>query len=582
LATLLFLRLFGLSLLHSVVSVLIYCLELVFSITARMAAQVRSFARSVIKFAYVLARWLARLIWIGLFWSRLKVRAFTLSLVNVASLSFSTIRREGYARAFAAAKLLSLGLSGGRVKAHASAVALLNLAAISYFWIVAKTRDRAPFLSELVSAIIPQVREYRRRGLASAGRLALRGRVSVQRWQRSQEATRLKLTRLHLRPLTSIHGSLVEEESGLTSKPAPLLYLRQLPTSSRQVRRAMADPMAGRALKGASSWGYLALWMFVAGCSSYYLLFTRSTDPIALESQTFSPSAPNIQGTARLTTGQVAGPMKSSKQRHQELSEIQASFSELSRQIARLDTRLKPIEELVAVAKSGRPREQKFSDSQAEQSMAEKKPIESSWGGPAPPLPGPLRPEERMPETVAEDAAETGAREDFTFCRKWVGLGTIVCRRENGTALVVGPADRSALANGGVSAEPPSGTDAIGDAEATVPAPAAEIPKERAGEIASDKIRYGIELGRAHQPGELMQLWRQFLTSHVALAAGLEPRRVLTRAEGWRLIAGPFDTIGEARAACALLNRASKPCKVSLYAGDPLGLTPPRWTGVSN
>jgi hypothetical protein len=81
---------------------------------------------------------------------------------------------------------------------------------------------------------------------------------------------------------------------------------------------------------------------------------------------------------------------------------------------------------------------------------------------------------------------------------------------------------------------------------------------------------FGIELGITGYQADLMQLWRQFLTSHVALAAGLQPRRVLTRDNEWRLIAGPFAYVREARGTCDLLEKASEPCRVSLYTGDRL------------
>jgi hypothetical protein len=616
LAILLFLRSCGLSLFHRIGRVLIYCLASVFSSTAWLAAQIHSLAGLVIKNAYALARWLARLIWIGFFWSRLRARAFAISLANVVSICFSAIRREGYALTRSAAELFSVGLSGGHVKAHATAVALLDLASLSYSWMVTNIRHRAPLLSELA-------KRYRSRGFVFAGRPPQTW-VSLKHRQHPQERTGLKLIRLLLRPSISHLGASTEHEqvAGLISKPAPILYLGEFPTSiSRLAPRMMAAPVVGRTLKGAW-WGYLALWMFLAGYFSYYFFFTRSTNPVALEKQSFSPRVADIQIASRLTTGHAAGPMKSSKLRNQELSEIQAGLRELSQQIARLDTRLEPIEESVAVAKSGRsrdqkvhsqaaqsksnraandsgwdrpaapltrlepieesvavaksgPRDQKVSDSQAAQSKSNKAANESGWDRPAAPLSGPLLAEEPLPETVAEEAAEkVGTSEDFTFCRKWLGLGTIVCRKKDGTALVFGPADRTTLTDGSASPEAPSGPVAIGDAKSAAPLSRTGTPEESAGEIASDKIRYGIELGRAHQPGELMQLWRHFLTSHVALAK-LEPRQVLTPAQDWRLIAGPFNTIMEARAACALLNRASKPCRVSLYAGDPLGLKGP-------
>ena len=44
----------------------------------------------------------------------------------------------------------------------------------------------------------------------------------------------------------------------------------------------------------------------------------------------------------------------------------------------------------------------------------------------------------------------------------------------------------------------------------------------------------------------LRPLWREFLTNHAALVAGLQPRRVLAPDKKWRLIAGPFGSADEA------------------------------------
>ena len=68
--------------------------------------------------SYVLARSTAKLFSIGLSWSRVKAKAFALSLVDAASASFSWVKRKSYALARSTAKLLSIGLSWSRVKAR--------------------------------------------------------------------------------------------------------------------------------------------------------------------------------------------------------------------------------------------------------------------------------------------------------------------------------------------------------------------------------------------------------------------------------------------------------------------------------
>jgi hypothetical protein len=82
--------------------------------------------------------------------------------------------------------------------------------------------------------------------------------------------------------------------------------------------------------------------------------------------------------------------------------------------------------------------------------------------------------------------------------------------------------------------------------------------------------RYGIEIGVVAKQDGLRPLWREFLTNHSALVAGLQPRRVLAPDKKWRLIAGPFSNAAEAAQACALFKKASRPCEATVYAGDAL------------
>jgi hypothetical protein len=82
--------------------------------------------------------------------------------------------------------------------------------------------------------------------------------------------------------------------------------------------------------------------------------------------------------------------------------------------------------------------------------------------------------------------------------------------------------------------------------------------------------RYGIEIGTVAKQDALRPLWREFLTNHGALVAGLQPRRVLAPDKKWRLIAGPFANAAEAEQACALFKKASRPCAATVYAGDSL------------
>jgi hypothetical protein len=82
--------------------------------------------------------------------------------------------------------------------------------------------------------------------------------------------------------------------------------------------------------------------------------------------------------------------------------------------------------------------------------------------------------------------------------------------------------------------------------------------------------RYGIEIGSVAKRDELRPLWREYLTKHAALVAGLQPRRVRAPDNRWRLIAGPFENAQDAEGACSLFKRAERPCAATVYAGDAL------------
>ena len=65
-------------------------------------------------------------------------------------------------------------------------------------------------------------------------------------------------------------------------------------------------------------------------------------------------------------------------------------------------------------------------------------------------------------------------------------------------------------------------------------------------------------------------MWRNLLTNHAALVAGLQARRVMAPDKKWRLIAGPFANAAEANQACLLFKKVQKACEATVFAGDSL------------
>jgi SPOR domain len=82
--------------------------------------------------------------------------------------------------------------------------------------------------------------------------------------------------------------------------------------------------------------------------------------------------------------------------------------------------------------------------------------------------------------------------------------------------------------------------------------------------------RFGIELGSVEGQDRVRPLWRDLLTNHSALVAGLQARRIIAPDKKWRLIAGPFSSAAEAMQACTLFKKANMPCEATVFAGDAL------------
>jgi hypothetical protein len=80
--------------------------------------------------------------------------------------------------------------------------------------------------------------------------------------------------------------------------------------------------------------------------------------------------------------------------------------------------------------------------------------------------------------------------------------------------------------------------------------------------------RFGIEIGGADKQDGLRPLWKDLISNHAALVAGLQAKRVLAPDKKWRLVAGPFANVEEATQACGLFKKANLPCEATVFAGD--------------
>jgi hypothetical protein len=269
------------------------------------------------------------------------------------------------------------------------------------------------------------------------------------------------------------------------------------------------------------------------------------------------------------------------------LAELSAGVAALTRQVASIDTRLKPIEKFVGPV-AALPAATSVTTSPPE--------LPADLGDPtAPPPPEPqaeAAPEPAPPPEPAASAAPDPAPEtDPTPDPAPVAEDPVPEPQPMEQAAA--PADAAPEAAEEPAAAPADTPPAGEDPASAAEAPASSEPEQPAAEAPSapneapiesaalDPValpptandgttRYGIELGVVAKQDGLRPLWREFLTNHPALVAGLQPRRVLAPDKKWRLIAGPFTNAEEAAQACALFKKVSRPCEATVYAGDRL------------
>ena len=361
-------------------------------------------------------------------------------------------------------------------------------------------------------------------------------------------------------------------------------------------------------------------WIVLAGFSGLYL-FTVFADPTALGGQTIglnplpigdTPAEPSSPATpsgdiAALTADQASELIETNAARDTELAEIKTALRELSQQMAELNTRLKPIEKVIGpvaalpssasvttslpnheppVPAAGPPPQAKAAPpppaappvEQAKMKPPEPKPVEE-----AKPAPVEAKPVEQA--AVEAKPAAPASQEIKPSPKPYEPPSVAVSPLDDEPAAespdedssdsdVSAPAPATAeetpspSAVGSPSPSPPADTESAKPAEATESAaldPVALPPAANDG-----TTRYGIEIGIVAKQDGLRPLWREFLTNHSALVAGLQPRRVLAPDKKWRLIAGPFANSAEAAQACALFKKASRACEPTVYAGDGL------------
>lgn len=323
--------------------------------------------------------------------------------------------------------------------------------------------------------------------------------------------------------------------------------------------------------KGSRNWArgvFATFWILLAGASGLYLFSAFSDPTLGGQLVKFAPA------------GETTGTFGS---RDRELTEIKASLRELTQQMAALAARLDPDAqtaeplppEPLAATEQAAPIEAPAPDLAATEAPATVLSAEPSAPQADDPSIAEAEPRAAEPvEQAALDAAPPAPAAPQAAPEPEPEL-------YEPPSVVVAPFDPPLEDEPAAATEAPTPTiaDVVEDAETPVASP--QDPPAPVESAALDPIalppaandgstRFGIEIGTVAKEDGLRPLWREFLTNHAALVAGLQPRRVLAPDKSWRLIAGPFGSATEAAQACALFKKASRPCEATVYAGDSL------------
>ncbi|MGB6441142.1 MAG: SPOR domain-containing protein [Methyloceanibacter sp.] len=307
---------------------------------------------------------------------------------------------------------------------------------------------------------------------------------------------------------------------------------------------------------------FAAFWILLAVFSGAYL-FRIITEPqvnradsaaantaaSSASSAEGGPVAAPPPGASAMSTDQAEALVQAKDAKDKEISELKAVVRDLSGQVADLSTRLKPLEKVLGPV-AALPSSTAVTTSPPSPSPEPMKPAAKP--------PQPQSPPPTSAVTVDEPAAE-----------------------DQKPVSPVKPAEKPAVEARATSrdeASSPPDADASGTPSEPVPseAPRSGAPDNStqtanlnpAPSIPPGATRFGIEIGSVGKQDEIRPLWKNLLTNHAALVAGLQARRVMAPDKKWRLIAGPFSSAAEASQACGLFKKADMPCAATVFAGD--------------
>ncbi|MEG6509476.1 SPOR domain-containing protein [Methyloligella sp. 2.7D] len=299
---------------------------------------------------------------------------------------------------------------------------------------------------------------------------------------------------------------------------------------------------------------FAIFWVVLAGFAGAYLFSVMTELPKA------AATAPVIQRVTVPDKKETAELKEALKAREAEVAELKAQLATVTEQLGNVDRRLAPIEKLLGPVAAMPEHDSAVTTAPPTPDPA---PIETP-ASPPPPAPKPDAPDRSEAETPAPAPQAEAEVEP-----------------EPAPAPKPKPEPKETAVPSGNVPEPAS--EPVEEAEA--PAVAPPPPPPPGGELTEEPTRtaalnvtdlppgtnrFGIELGAVDSASGLQPMWRNLLTKHAALVAGLEARRVKAPDNQWRLVAGPFSSATEASRACALFKKAELPCEPTVFAGDAL------------
>lgn len=324
-----------------------------------------------------------------------------------------------------------------------------------------------------------------------------------------------------------------------------------------------------------------AFWVLLAGFSGAYLFRVVTGD--AVEGSEIEHVGTVLTGAEpnALSPEQVAALLKVTDVQLKELSALKSSLNDLSRQVAELSeqnsalsTRLKPIERLLAAPSSGGAATTSLPSPPAIVRLNTPEPVAKVEPvAPAEKPAGPPTAEQSTDQTRAPDApteeTEAPTLEPVVKAPLPAPPGETQAEPESAATSPSGEETEAAESPPPVTST--DAPDAAPEEQVVVLEEETEIAAVKpALDLPPGTTRFGIELGTVNKRDDLRTLWREVLTNHAALVAGLQARRVLAPDKKWRLIAGPFASAEEATQACALFKRANRSCEATVFAGDAL------------